>query len=143
MYAAGRDKGFSLAEAMIAVVILGMAAAGILLPFVSGASVQAEGMRRTLAARLASDMTERIVCTPFDDIIGTYNGYTEQEGQITDSQGNVFEDSIYADFSRNVSCSYAYVPQESGSREENFILATVTVYYKGSEIAVINRLISK
>jgi len=142
MYAVGRDKAFSLAEAMIAVVILGMAAAGIILPFVSGASVQAEGMRRTLAAGLASDMTERIVCTPFSDIVSNYN-YTEQEGQITDSQNNVFDDSIYAGFSRNVSCEYAYVPQESGSREENFILATVTVYYKGSEVAVINRLISK
>ena len=48
-------KGFSLAEAMMATVVLSIAAAGVLLPFTSGARVRAEGMRRTLGAKLASD----------------------------------------------------------------------------------------
>ena len=50
------NKGFSLAEAVMAVVVLGIAAAGILLPFTSGAAVQAEGVHRTLAAKLAADL---------------------------------------------------------------------------------------
>ena len=41
-----RQRGFTLAEAMLATVVLGIAAAGILLPFTSGATVQAEGMRQ-------------------------------------------------------------------------------------------------
>lgn len=36
-------RGFTLAEAMMATVVLGFAAAGVLVPFVSGASVRAEG----------------------------------------------------------------------------------------------------
>jgi len=59
-------RGFTLAEAMMAVVVLGIAAASLLLPFVSGAAVRAEGINRTLAARLASDLMEEIVNTPFD-----------------------------------------------------------------------------
>ena len=42
-------RGFTLAEAMIAVMVLGIAAASVLLPFVSGAAVRAEGINRTLA----------------------------------------------------------------------------------------------
>lgn len=143
MYRAKCSRGFTLAEAMMAVVILSLAGAGVLLPFVSGASVQKEGIRRTIAAGLASDMTERIVATPFEQIVTTYDGYSELQGQMTDSQGVALEDAMYANFSREVSCSYAYVPQESGTRESNFILATVVVRCKGNEMAVINRLISR
>jgi len=59
-------NGFTLAEAMIATVVLGIAAAGVLLPYTVGAAVRAEGTRRTLAAKLAGDLMEEIVSTPFD-----------------------------------------------------------------------------
>jgi len=126
----------------MATVVLGIAAAGVLLPFTSGAAVRAEGVRRTLAAKLASDLMEKIVNTPFDQIVASYN-YTEPAGQVKDAAGAVFADSNYANFSRDVSCAYVYVPQESGMEEPKFILATVRVYYKGRETAIINRLISE
>jgi prepilin-type N-terminal cleavage/methylation domain-containing protein len=69
--------GFTLAEAMIATVVLGIAAAGVLLPFVDGAASRAEGMRRTLAANLAAGLMERIISTPFEQIVNNFNGYTE------------------------------------------------------------------
>ena len=127
---------------MIAPVVLGIAAAGVMLPFISGASVRAEGLRRTLAAKLASDLMEEIVKTEFDQIVSTYNGYAEAQGQVKDTSGAVFTDLNYANFSRDASCAYVYVPQESGSTEAKFILATVRVYYSGREIAIINRLIA-
>lgn len=136
-------RGFTLAEAMIATVVLGIAAAGVLLPFTSGAAVRAEGMRRTLAAKLASDLMEEIVNTAFGDIVSSYDGYAEPQGQVRDASGVVFTDSNYAKFSRDVSCAYVYVSQESGDKEPNFIRATVQVYYSGREIAIINRLISE
>jgi prepilin-type N-terminal cleavage/methylation domain-containing protein len=140
----GRNReGFSLAEAMMAVVVLGIAAAGVLLPFASGARVRAEGVRRTLAAKLGSDLMEEILKVPFDQIVGSYNGYTEAEGQVKDSNGTVFSDSNYSNFSRDVSCEYVYVPQESGAGEAKFIRVTVRVYYSGKQIAIINRLISE
>ena len=135
-------KGFSLAEAMIAVVVLGIAAAGVLLPFTSGARVRAEGMHRTLAAKLANDLMERIVRTPFEDIVSSYDGHAELQGQVKDASGTIFTDSNYANFSRDASCEY-YVPQESGAGEAKFICVTVRVYYSGKQIAIINRLISE
>jgi len=127
----------------MAVVVLGIAAAGVLLPFTSGSAVRAEGMRRTLGARLASDLIEKIINTPFDQIVSSYDGYAEPQGQVKDTGGTVFTDSNYANFSRDVSCAYVYVPQESGDSEAKFICATVRVYYSGREIAIINRLISE
>ncbi len=138
-----RQGGFTLAEAMIAVVILGMAAAGVLLPFSSGASVRAEGMRMTLAAGLAGDLMEKIANTPYDQIIADYDGYAEAQGQVKEAGGDVFSDPYYANFSREASCSDVYVAQESGTAEPVFIRATVRVNYSGRAVAVINKLISK
>jgi len=138
-----RSKGFTLAEAILATVVLGIAAAGVLLPFTSGAMVRAEGMHRTLAARLGGDLMEKIVNTTFDQIVGSYGSYSEAQGQVKDASGVVFTDSNYANFSRDASCAYFYVPQESGAWQAIFIRATVRVYYSGREVAVINRFISK
>ena len=127
----------------MATVVLGIAAAGLLLPFTSGAAVRAEGMRRTLAAKLAGDLMEQIIHTEFDQIVTSYDEYAELQGQVKDVGGVVFTDSNYANFSRDAGCAYVYVPQESGIGELKFIRATVRVYYSGKQIAVINRLISK
>ena len=143
----GRN-GFTLAEAMMAMVVLGIAAAGVLLPFSSGAIVRAEGMRSTLGSRLAGDLVEQIVNTPFDQIIGKYGNYSEAQGHIisdfnTDPDTE-YTDPMYANFSRTAACIYVdVVPQESGILPAVFILATVRINYNGREIAQINRLITK
>jgi hypothetical protein len=128
---------------MMAVVVLAIAAAGVLLPFSSGARVRAEGVRRTLSARLASDLMEEIVSTPFEQIVTSYDGYSEPQGQVKDAVGAVFADLHYANFSRDVGCEYVYVPQESGTEAPKFIRLTVQVYYSGRNIATINRLVSE
>jgi len=138
--------GFTLAEAMLAVVVLGIAAAGVLLPFTSGASVRAEGARRTLGARLASDLIEEIVKkagdTPLDQIVADYN-YSEPQGMVKDAAGVVFTDANYANFSRSAVCEYVRVPGESPLAPEKFIRVTVQVNYSGKKIATISRLVSK
>ena len=163
-----RRGGFSLAEAMIATVVLGVAAAGVLLPFASGAGIRAEGMRRTLATKLAGDLMEEIITKPFHDPDGSlydynpgpdageatfadfdnlddFHGYTEPQGQVKDVSGAVFSDSNYANFGREVSCQYVTVPQQPPLEEDqcNFIRVTVRVKYSGDEIASLSRLISK
>jgi len=115
-------RGFTLAEAMMAMVVLGIAAAGVLLPFTSGAQVRAEGIHRTLAANLASDLMEQIVSNDFDDL----KDFSTEEDLS----------STYANFSRGASCAW-------DETQDFFILVTVWVKYNGREIAVINRLISK
>ncbi len=127
----------------MATVVLGIAAAGVLLPFTSGAAVRAEGMRRTLGAKLAGDLMEEIISTEFDDIMNKYGTYTESQGHIISDfyTGAEFTDPMYANFSRDVSGEYVRVPQESEAGEPKFIRATVRVYYSGKQIAIINRLI--
>jgi type II secretory pathway pseudopilin PulG len=138
-------SGFTLAEATMALVILGMAAAGVLLPFSSGAAVQAEGLRVTLAAKLANDLMERIVATPFDQIVALGDGYTlpEPQGQVTDALGVKFteNDLMYANFSRDVIYQYRYLSDSRSTPD--FVLVTVQVRYQGREMATLNRLIGR
>jgi prepilin-type N-terminal cleavage/methylation domain-containing protein len=142
-----RDKGkegFTLVEAMLAVVVLAIAAAGVLLPFVSGANVRAEGIRRTLGASLAGNLMEQIIKTPFDQIVDGYN-YTEPQGQVKDlTTGKPFtvtdpRYAKYANFSRKVTCVSVTVPPATC----NFILITVQVDYSGKNVATLCRLVSE
>ncbi len=139
----GKRKGFSLAEAMMATVVLSIAAAGVLLPFTSGEAARAEGTRATLAAKLAGDLIEQIMRTPFERIVADYDGYTEVQGLVKDAEGVVFTDSKYAKLSRTADCAYVYMPQESGAASPRFILVTVRVHYGGREIAAVRRLVSQ
>lgn len=156
-------RGFTLAEAMMAVVVLGIAAASLLLPFVSGATVRAEGINRTLAARLASDLMEQILRLPFHDPddktsyslgpdagdldnVDDFHGYMEEQGQVKDAAGVVFTDPKYANFSRNVICEYVTVPPqpvESDPAKCEFIRIKVQVDYSGKEMATVIRLVSE
>jgi prepilin-type N-terminal cleavage/methylation domain-containing protein len=162
-------QGFTLIEAMMAVVVLGIAAASLLLPFISGATVRAEGVNRTLAARLASDLMEEILRLPFHDPSGPssdynpgpesgentpskfdniddYDGYTESQGQVTNVDWEVFTDPAYANFSRNVTCEYVCMspqPAESDPAKCEFIRVTVQVNYSGKQMATVVRLVSE
>ena len=138
-----KRKGFSLAEAMMATVVLGIAAAGVLLPFTAGAAARAEGGRRTLASRLAAELVEQIIQTDFDQIIPGYDGYVEAQGHVKDADGAEFTDSRYAKFSKSASCEYVYMPQESGAASPRFILITVSVHYNGNEMVRAKRLVSR
>jgi prepilin-type N-terminal cleavage/methylation domain-containing protein len=138
--AAGK-AGYTLAEALIAVVVLGIAASGVLLPFAGGAAVRAEGVRRTLAGKLAHDLLEEIINTRFDQIVATYDGYAEPQGQVKQAGGEVFTDPAYANFSRYASCQYIYVSQQAGIGQSVFILVTVRVCYRGTELARFTRLV--
>ena len=140
----GGRYGFTLAEAMLAMVILGMAAAGVLLPFSSGASVQAEGMHSTLAAKLASNLMEQVINTPFNQITTSYN-YSESQGQLEGLYGEILTDSAHQNFSRTVSSEYVDVPISPGvySSDVEYILVTVQVNYSGREMATLTRLISE
>jgi prepilin-type N-terminal cleavage/methylation domain-containing protein len=148
--AAGRSstaahRGFTLIEATAATMLLGIAAAGVLLPFSGGAAAQAEGLRLTLAAQLAGDLMERIIATPPGQVMATWDGYAEAQGQVKDAGGAVFTDPIYANFSRRVTChDDVYVPQQSGPpRPPDYVLVLVQTSYRGREMASLSRLISR
>lgn len=128
-------KGFTLAEALMAMVVLSIVAAAVLVPFSAGASVQAEGARRSVGAKLAGDLLERIVATDFDDIESIWADYSEAEGAVTDSTGNVVTDNMYSKFSRSVTVAEATL----GSTTHYWV--TVTVQWDSKEVGTLSRLI--
>ncbi len=142
---ARRRRGFTLPEATIALVLLGIAAAGVLLPFGGGATVQAEGWHRTLGAKLGNDRLEQIASRPFDDIVALPDGYTctEAEGQVEDAAGARFTEPLYAGFSREVTYRYAYPWPGVYKPVPDYVLVNVQVRYQGRLMASLNRLISR
>lgn len=128
-------RGFSLIEAVLATVLLGAAAAGILVPFTSGAQVQAEGKRKVIAAKLAGNVLEEIIAADFTDITD-YSG-SQAEGELYTMQGEKIEDTAYSGFSREWVCQHPY----AGS--DKLVLATVTVKYRGREMIELKRLIAE
>ncbi len=122
----------------MATVVLGIAAAGVLLPFMNGASIRTEGEHRTLGAKLASDLMEEIIRTNFDQIISKYGTYSEPQGHIMKNfdTAEEFTDTMYANFSRGASYEY-------DASQPFFIIVKVWVKYNENEIVSLNRLISK
>ena len=139
----GGAAGFTLAEALLAVVLLGMAASSILLPFTAGAILRKEGAARTLASNLASEQMERVSRTAFADIVSTWNGHSETAGELTDGQGNILSGSIYSSFTRTTTCSYVRAGQQSGLIPPSLIHVTVEVTYRGAPVVTLDRLISE
>lgn len=137
------NMGFTLIEAMIALVILSIAAAGFILPFASSAAVEQQGYSRTLAVKLAGDLMEEIINTDFEQVVSVYDGYSEQKGQVKNAAGGIFTDPMYADFSREAVCEYVYMPQQAGFGSPNYIRITVNVYQNGLKLATVSRLKSK
>lgn len=138
-----KNNGFTLAEALVALVIFMIAVSGLLLPFASSAAVQQQGCNQTLAAKLAADLMEQIIATDFSQIVSTYGSYTESKGHIKSAAGTDLTDSIYAPLSRKASCVYVYMPQQISYGSPNFIRITVSVYQDNTKLAEIIRLKSK
>ena len=149
-----RNKtGFTLIEALLAAVILAIAAAGVILPFSSGASLEAEGVRLAQAAAIASNLMEKIASKPitdpdtqtagdYDDV-KDYDGYEESQGQIKDPAGDLITSSEYAPFSRQVTCDDVRLAQQSDLFSPTCVQVTVTVAYNGRTMATLTRLVSK
>lgn len=127
----------------MALTVLSVAATGVLIPFSNAASVHAEGMRRTLSAKLASDLVEEICATDYNNIIDTWDGYSEAEGHITMAGSSVeFTGDAYKFFSRSATCVTASI----GSGDDATTLGrwvTVAVNYHGMEIISLSTLVSK
>lgn len=127
-------KGFTLAEAMIAVVLLAFAASAVSMPFVAGAASRAEGARRTLAAKLAQDRLEQIINTDYDQIFWMYEGWPEFQGCLDDGNGGFLTDPIYLKFFRysnvvSFRVSNGLLVQVVPPDDSDFSLVTVSVSY--------------
>jgi prepilin-type N-terminal cleavage/methylation domain-containing protein len=132
-----KNHGFTLIEATIAMVLLAMAAAGVLLPFANAASVQQEASRQTLAANLASELMEKVLLSEPNDILSTYAAYTEAPGAMLDTSGEVLNDSIYAEFGRSAFSQAATV------KSVPLVIVSVSVDYQGNEMTRVTALVGE
>lgn len=119
----------------MAMVLLAIAAAGVLLPFANAAAVQAEGARQTLAATLASELMEKIQGTDYASILPSYSSYSEPEGAMLSAVGVLHAGSAYTGFSRSAVCQ----PASVGTVQ--LIAVTVTVSYNGGEMTRVTTLV--
>lgn len=142
-------KGFTLIEAVTSIVILAVAACGVLLPFSSAAAVHVEGSRRTTAAKLASGLLEEITVSlentsaaDYEDAMDLWDSFSESEGHVTKAwRDGTYSGEVYKYFSRQVDCQEASL----GSERNVTVLGawvTVTVRYDGREMATLKTLVS-
>ena len=128
-------KGFTLLESLVAMVILALAAGGLLLPFTAAAQAQKEASGQILAAKLGSDLMEQIQNTDFAAVVGTWDGYSEPAGQVRNATGSLFADPVYKRFGRSVRC------QTAAASGMDMIWATVTVTCDGRQMLKLYSLI--
>jgi len=122
---AHRQQGFTLAEALMASVILTVAVAAVSEAIVSGQMQAYEAMHQQRAVMLVEEMLERVVALPYNDPQGDttagpdagettfalydnaddYHGYSEDEGDTTDIADATFGDA-YSRFARSVTAAY-------------------------------------
>ena len=143
-------RGFTLIEAMTAMVILTIAAGGVLIPFTSAASIHVEGSRRTTASKLSSDLVEEITISlndasaaNYDGTVAFWDGFSEGEGRVTKIFGvGSYTGDVYKFFSRKATCQEASL----GSGHNITVLGawvTVTVSFDGREMSTLKTLVSK
>ena len=132
-------KAFTLAEAMIAMVILAVATSAVILPFSTAGALTQEGAKRTLAATLAADRVEEIqnvsATIDFELLPLFYDNYFEPAGTVRDANGQIFTDGMYSKFARISTCSPANVGGE------DLWWVTVEIYYNSLEVLQISTLI--
>ena len=127
-------KAFSLAEAMIAMVILAVATSAVILPFSAGAAAHTEGAKRTLAAKLAADKLEEIQNADFAWII-LYDNDFQPAGMVRDANGQIFTDPVYSKFARISTCSLVSLGGE------DLWWVTVEIRYDSLEVLRMSTLI--
>lgn len=95
---AKRGRGFTLMEVVVLIVVLGIAAAGVLLVFQNTVHRSADPQIYKQALAIAEAMLDEILLNAYDHdgVVGTraqfndvqdYNGYTTAPGGMTDIQG--------------------------------------------------------
>jgi prepilin-type N-terminal cleavage/methylation domain-containing protein len=128
-------RGFTLLEAMMAMVILAVAASGIFLSFATAASLQTEAHRRVLASRLAADMAQTIAATTFDQIETSFPAGFSQTASGMGNTGDAYT------YFRCTVIANDTVPVNDGGQAVNLIRITVAAYYKDMEMTRVTTLI--
>jgi len=156
-------RGFTLAEAMIASVVLAIAVVGI--SSVLAASYKQSSVRgnTSTALALAQQLMEEIASRPMSvaagqtdqpgwstghtdrtqyDTIGDYNGYTDTSGAVA-ADGATFDLGNGDAYTRTVSVQSNALPSGFSGTASDFVLVTVTVSMPHSQSLSISQLFTR
>lgn len=158
-----RRRGFSIAEAMMASMVLAIAVVGVCGPL-SAASEQSQVMReRSTALLLARQLMEEIAAKPLldgglacrlgpesgessrgkYDSADDYNGYTDSTSAFKTLDGQTVQFGAVGTFTRQVAVEYRATPSGSASAAGDFGLVTVTVTTPHKQDIKVSRLLTK
>lgn len=156
-------SGFALAEAMIAVMILGFSSAGISMLLTASMQQNYLSEKYMLASNLAQDLLDEIMGQPFYDPdtpailtpgpdagestrqtfdnVDDYHGLTESAQGLQLPSGSALNSPRIANFSRTATAQYVYMPGQDTQADPTFILVTVQVLEDSEPITELKCLI--
>ena len=141
-----RHGAFTLAEVLIASVVLAIAAAALTQAIVAGQVQTSEALRDWRAVSLAEALLEEVLALPYDDPQGAsapgpeagensrasfdncddFHGFTETAGNLTDATGAAYGQTFQI-FSRSVTAAYTTQTPPGLGGPINGLDVTVTV----------------
>ena len=155
-------RGFSLMEAMFAVVVLSFSVAALTQAVVSGQSHTYEAMHASRAISLAEAMIDEVLSKPYVDPDGDvtvgpdagessrdlfdcaddYDGLTEAAGAVADQSGVVYPE-LYQKFGRSVTAGYTTEKFVDLGGDHDGLTVTVTVTDTKGRVWTVTRFIQE
>lgn len=159
-----RRGGFTLAEALLASVILAIVAATATLPFTAGVINSTEAQKLEQAVELGQAMMEEVLSRPFYgpkqtsptpgpepeetarllyDSIDDFDGYSESDFILRDFKNNPITDPVVEGYWREIKVQFVSYPNMQPGDVNSLALITVKVYRHSSLLVTLSRLISR
>jgi len=134
------QRGLTLLECTLALVIVPMAVAAVSVAIVTGQSQAAEAMRQTRIALLAEALMEQVLAQPYSDIQTFCDGFSETPGSVTDATGAAYPKTMQK-FQRTISYQQKSVTVSDLSLTVDGLEVTVSVSEDGITVLTLTRFI--
>lgn len=131
-------------EVLIASSILAAVVVGLTMPFAVAAEHQQLDATRTTAATLLTQMMERMMVKPYDDVVAM-DGYSESGRNITDLAGQPLNDATLTGYTITVATREQRIAVGDQTNDEAsvFCIATVSVSHSDMNIITASRLFAR
>lgn len=156
--------GFTLAEALLASVVLAVVAGAVTVPIVTGAQNAQQAEQVRYATEIGAALMDEILARPVVDSrvsdktagpsgiessrkayvnADAFNGYSETSDKVLrDYAGAAVSEATVQGFYRQASVQYVTFAGQVSGDTTGFLLARVDVYYQGALLVSFTRLIA-
>lgn len=135
-----KQRGLTLLECTLALVIIPMAVAAATMAIVAGQSQATEALRRSRAASLGDALMEQILANPYDQIESYCTSFSETPGNLRDGANQLYPAALQS-YQRTVSCQTQTINMPAYSLSQNGLLVTVTVTLNGASMVQLKRFV--